>query len=328
MFYMNKNLDILYKIIDKYNFGKLNEDISEVKGGLCHLNYKLVTDNGTFMIKFVGDISNKKFWDEQDLLEDKLIENKIPGIYALKFNGSKVQCIDDTLFYIYPWYNGVSIRGENATISQTKKMAKYSAMINNIETKKKEDNYKSIDIDWDKYIEYSLDKNDYIYTILKENKDILIELMDEGNKRLSRMDKIVSLSHCDMDYKNVMWHDNEFKLIDMDSLGYANPYMLLFKNALVWSGYEEGNISYNKFKIFINTYFEYSKLDNNMNLEDYYYATLIGLEWLEVNLKRALGLFGDDSDLINLGKEQVKITMMQIINYYHCKDKIITCFNK
>ena len=106
---MNKNLDILYKVLEKYNLWELKEEISPLKDGLFHLNYRLFTSKGDYLVKFVGDSSSIKYWKEKDLLEDKLIENNIPGIYVLKFDKIKVQCIDDTLFYIYPWYKGKSI---------------------------------------------------------------------------------------------------------------------------------------------------------------------------------------------------------------------------
>ena len=142
------------------------------------------------------------------------------------------------------------------------------------------------------------------------------------------MKNVSALCHCDMDYKNVMWIDNKFKLIDMDSLRYYNPYMLLFKNALVWSGYEESNIDYKRFASFIKTYFKYANLDSDINLEDYYYATMIGLEWLEVNVKRALKLVGDSQLMFDIGLDQTKITISQIRNYYNNKDKIINALNE
>lgn len=324
---MKKDIEILNKIINKYNLGNLKEEITRVMGGLCHITYRLDTSSGTFLVKFVGEGKDINYWKDKDNLERKLVKNNIPGIYALEFNNSLVQEIDGILFYIYPWYEGKSIRGINASIDQTKLMAKYSAIINNIEMKSSKQEYRKLNIDWDKYIEYAFKNNEYIYNVLKDNKDMIIELTNEGNKRLEKMSKLLALSHCDMDYKNVMWSKQDFKLIDMDSLGYANPYMLLFKNALVWSGYEEGNIDYSRFKLFIDTYFQYSKLEKNFNLEDYYYSTLIGIEWLEVNVKRALKLLGDNAQLVNLGLEQVKITIMQIKNYYDHKNEIINIYN-
>lgn len=43
---------------------------------------------------------------------------------------------------------------------------------------------------------------------------------------------VAEICHIDMASKNVLWLDNEFKLIDLECLGYSNPYVELFELAL------------------------------------------------------------------------------------------------
>lgn len=322
-----KDLDFLYAIAKEYSFGEVLEKPHTVKGGFCHVVYKLNTTSGIYLIKLVGNNSpdNKpfRFWKEKDKMEDKLFENKIPAVYSLVFNGSRVQQLNNQMFYVYPWFEGEIVRGRDASKKQTKLMAKYSALINNIEYNPEAKRTKPVKIDWQYYIDYAKGKNQFIYDSLVQNKAMLDDFVKKGNNRLCKMPKGSALSHCDMDYKNVMWTGDKCKLIDMDSIGYSNPYMLLFKNALVWSGYEECQIDYERFALFIKTYFKFSKLEKIKNLEDYFYATLIGPEWLEVNVKRALGLVGDSQALIEMGLSQTQITLDQIKNFIENKDKII-----
>lgn len=40
---MKKDIEILNKIINKYNLGNLKEEITRVMGGVCHITYRLDT---------------------------------------------------------------------------------------------------------------------------------------------------------------------------------------------------------------------------------------------------------------------------------------------
>lgn len=324
---MELDVNILKKLAKEYNLGEIVETPYKTTGGFCHTVYKITTTKGEYLIKPVGANTKdgKNFWKGKDALEEKLIQNNIPGIYSLKFNNSRVQVFNDELIYIIPCFNGKPIRGDKATNKQTKQMAKCSALVNNIDLREEGFNLEPISIDWQYYVDYAKDKNEYIYNTIKDNLNLLNELTEKGNAHIHKMTKHYALSHCDMDYKNVLWNKKEFKLIDMDSLSYYNPYMLLFKNALVWSGYEENNINYRRFKLFIKTYFKHSNLkEKTLNLEDYYYATMLGLKWLEVNMQRVLHLVDNWKEMCDIGLEQTKITIAQIQNYYKNKHKIIS----
>ena len=135
-----------------------------------------------------------------------------------------------------------------------------------------------------------------------------------------------AICHNDMDSKNVLWNGDEFRLIDLECLGYSNPYLELFELALCWSGYESCNIDFDLFNTFIKSYFDNSNLDTNVDWETLYYCNNGRLGWLEYNIKRALMLECDTEEEQHLGISEVKETVEHIIYYDKVKDEILKNF--
>lgn len=79
------------------------------------------------------------------------------------------------------------------------------------------------------------------------------------------------------------------------------PCLELFELALCWSGYESCNINFDLFNTFINSYFENSQLNKNIDFETLYYSNFGRLEWLEYNIKRALMIECDTEEKQQLG---------------------------
>ena len=314
------------KIVREYDLGSLVEEPSRVYGGYLHKSYKLVTTKNTYFLKYFGTTNNVNETIEryriQSELEDLLKKNKVPAIYSIEFNNRKVQIVDNEVFYLFPWCDGVAIKGKDATKRHCKKIAKISSLIHSFDTKYK-GKLKEVHIDWKSYMDIAKEKNDYIYNMLNENIDMLNELIDKGNKYYSLIPSVSTICHNDMDCKNVLWVNNECYLIDMECLGYGNPYLETFKHALVWSGYEEACINFKLYNYFYKKYFKYSRFKNEVDMEALYYGSFLDLEWLEVNIKRALKLVGESEEIYLMGMDQSKETIERIRHFYQNRDKII-----
>ena len=170
---------------------------------------------------------------------------------------------------------------------------------------------------------YNIIQHLQINDIIFDKIDILNDSMNKGNQVVDKLPNYVAVCHNDLDSKNVLWMNNDFKIIDLECLGYANPYLELFILALCWSGYESCNINFKLFKAFINSYFENSKLSRNIDWETLYYANNGRLEWLEYNIKRSLMLEIDSHEEQQLGINEVKQTIDHIIYYHLLKDEIL-----
>ena len=155
----------------------------------------------------------------------------------------------------------------------------------------------------------------------------MIIFNEDGELCQKYMPNVISICHNDMDSKNVMWLNDEYKIIDLECLGYFNPYLELFELALCWSGYEKCDIDFNKFKTFMNSYFENSKLDRNINWEVLYYFNNGRLGWLEYNLKRALRIECSSEEEYEIGMNEVKETIEHVVYYDKVKNDILKNIN-
>ena len=187
-------------------------------------------------------------------------------------------------------------------------------------------NRSEINVDWDILIEKLSESNTELNGLLNANRDILYDSQQKGNLAVKKIPHILAICHNDMDSKNVLWNNGDnCRIIDLECLCYSSPFVELYEMALCWSGYENCNIDFNLFKALIKSY-----ADNGGELPDdweiIYYSSYGRLEWLEYNVKRALGIdCGEDE--IEMGISEVRETMEHIVYYHGVRDEILECLN-
>ena len=321
------------KLVEQLNLGKINVGPIQVNGGLTHRMFKIFTDKGKYIVKLLNPNIMKRStamdnFNRADSFEEILQSNNIKAVYSLKFNNKKMQEIDGQYFYVYEWYDGKSLKDSEITEYHCKQIGKALAEIHNIDLKNVKYNTDEKNINFKYYIKLSKEKLSPIYDLIYDKLDILNESMNKGNMAIKSLPNYLSICHNDMDSKNVMWLGNDYKLIDLECLGYSNPYLELYELALCWSGYEKCNINFDLFKTFINSYFDNSKLDKNIDWESIYYANNGRLEWLEFNIKRSLMIDCDTEEEQKIGINEVKETIEHIIYYDKVKDDILNAIKE
>ena len=321
------------KLVEQLNLGKINVGPIQVNGGLTHRMFKIFTDKGKYIVKLLNPNIMKRStamdnFNRADSFEEILKSNNIKAVYSLKFNNKKMQEIDGQYFYVYEWYDGKSLKDSEITEYHCKQIGKALAEIHNIDLKNVKYNTDEKNINFKYYIKLSKEKLSPIYDLIYDKLDILNESMNKGNMAIKSLPNYLSICHNDMDSKNVMWLGNDYKLIDLECLGYSNPYLELYELALCWSGYEKCNINFDLFKTFINSYFDNSKLDKNIDWESIYYANNGRLEWLEFNIKRSLMIDCDTEEEQKIGINEVKETIEHIIYYDKVKDDILNAIKE
>jgi len=320
-------------ILISFNMGKMVSEPEKVTGGLTHKMYKINTDKGNYIIKLLNpNIMSRATamnnYNRADLIEEKLKQNNVPAIYSLIYNKKKMQELNGQYFYVYNWYDGKSLKNNEIKKSNCNKIGEALANIHNIDLKNKEFMRNEIHVDFNKYIESAKKIDSPIYDLLQDKVEILNESMNCGNKAIKSMPKLLSICHNDMDSKNVLWIKDDYKIIDLECLGYSNPYLELFELAICWSGYEKCNIDYDLFNSFFNSYFRNTTLDTNINWETVYYCNFGRLEWLEFNIKRALMIECDTKEEQDLGINEVKETIEHVVYYAKVKDEILSNINQ
>ena len=321
-------MDIFNKICLQLDLGEIMVEPTQLKGGFMHKMYSLFTTKGKYAIKMLNPYVMKRDtvfenYRIAEELEAKLEQSDIPILPALIFNGKKMQEIDGQYFYLFDFYEGKSLKGEEITIEHCRKIGEFLAKIHNIEKESQPYNRSEINVDWDMLIEKLSESNTELYNLLSSNRDILYESQQKGNLAVKKMPPVLTICHNDMDSKNVLWNGADCRIIDLECLCYSSPFVELYEMALCWSGYESCNIDFNLFKAPIKSY-----ADNGGELPDDWeticYSSYGRLEWLEYNVKRALGIdCGEDE--IEMGLSEVRETMEHIVYYHSVRDNILEC---
>lgn len=327
------NLNMFFnKMIEELNLGNIIEEHVKVTGGLTHRMFKIVTDKGRYIVKLLNPNIMKRptamdNFNKSDKYEEILKSNGINAVYSLKFNNKKMQEIDGQYFYVYEWYDGVVLKDDKITKYHCEEIGKALAKIHNIDLVKKKYKTYEKNIDFKYYIELAKIRKSSIYDLLYDKLDILNDSMNKGNEAIKHLPNYYALCHNDMDSKNVMWFNKDYKIIDLECLGYSNPYLELYELALCWSGYEKCNINFELFKTFFKSYFNNTKLDKNVDWEIFYYANNGRLEWLEFNIKRSLMIECDSKEEQEIGINEVKETIEHVIYYDKVKNEILSNIN-
>lgn len=326
------NTDNFFDLVaEDLQLGQVIESPVRITGGFMHRMFKVVTDKGRYIIKLLNPnimkrptaMGNYKIADD---IEDILKQNNIPAVYALEFNGSKMREHDGQYYYIFDWYDGKSLKDGEIKAFHCKKIGEVLAKIHNIDLKNEPFERNEIHIDWQKYARLAKEVNSPIYDMIKDKVDLLNDSMTKGNIAIKKMPPVKAICHNDMDSKNVLWFGDEFRLIDLECLGYSNPYLELFELALCWSGYENCNIDFALCSAFFKAYFKNTDLDTGIDWEVMYYSNYGRLEWLEYNIKRALMIECDTEEEQKLGISEVKETVEHIVYYDKVKDEILNLF--
>lgn len=326
----NKDGNALFfeKLASKLGLGTIIEKVCRISGGLTHKSYSLTTDAGKYFIKLLNPNIMKRTnalsnFKRTEIMEEVLNSNGIEAIYSLKFNNKKMQEIGGKYFYVFDFYDGRILNYSEVNIKHCEKISNVLSKIHNIDLRQEKAIYEEKYINWDYYINIAKDKSSLIYEMIYDKKDILYDFINNRNLLIEKLPNISAICHNDLDIKNVMWINYDFKIIDLECLDYSNPYVELFSIALSWSGFDECNIDYSLLNLFFENYFNNSKLNNNVNWEAIYYSNIGIFEWLEYNIKRALMLEADTEEEQRLGIKEVEKTIKQIIYYYTSKNNIL-----
>ncbi len=316
------------KMVSVLNLGNITEGPLKVTGGLTHRMFKVFTDQGKYIVKLLNPNIMKRTtamenFNRADSIEKLLKKHGIEAIYSLEFHNRKMQELDGQYFYIYEWYDGKPLKSHEITNYHCEEMGKVLARIHNIDFQYKNMEVKEKNIDFEYYIHLAKEKNSPIYEMIYDKLDILNESMNKGNIAIHKLPNVLAICHNDLDSKNVMWFHNEYKIIDLECLGYSNPYLELYEIALCWSGYENCDIQFDLFKTFLKAYFHDSKLNANIDWENIYDANNGRLEWLEFNIKRALLIDCDEKEEQELGINEVRETIEHVVYYQKVKDDIL-----
>lgn len=333
--YLRKNINKkIEKLIKNNDLENKILSIDKVIGGLSHRMYKVITNTKAYAIKELNQgIMKRKDAYSNFVFSEKVtniaIKNGIPAVGAIKLNNDIIQNIDNDYFMIFDWIEGKVLSPDEINEEHCRIIAKNLAKIHSIDfTKIEEKDRKKLSsktFKWSEYLEETKKQNKKYLKLLEENCELLKEINDKSNKGLQYAKNNLIISHTDLDTKNVIWQENNPIIIDWEASSYINPIIELIQVAWYWSGGEEQNIDYNKFKIIIDTYKANSKIEIDSNIKELIYADVYsGLEWIDYNLKRSLCIENTyNEEEIKLAENEVIQSINEIKYNFEQIDKMI-----
>ena len=312
---INKTID---KLMRKAGLGSVAGEIKPVTGGLMHRMFKVTTQSGTYAVKCLNPEIMKRpeakanYRTAEDL-EKRLEEAGIPMVPAMTFGTRKMLSVDGAYFYIYRWQKGAITDESGATPSQCKKAGELLGRIHAIDSKilpAKECGEPEVsNVDFAGLAKLAAEKKSPVAKLLQESVPMLADAQEKLNEARRSLPPVRSICDGDMDPKNVMWYRGKPYVIDLECLAYENPVGSCLDLALQWSGLTNGAFRRESLAAFFEGY--QKSYDNGfVDYDSLFGIAYTWIEWLAYNIRRALGLEGENE--AELGEPEVRNTIGRI----------------
>ena len=308
--------DLITSLMQTCGLGNVNSPIEQVSGGFLHRMYKVVTEGGTYAVKYLNpEIMGREGvfanYERAEKIEGILEKEDIPIVSAMTVNGKKMQNIDGQYFYIFHWQEGQITDWNNITNEQCYTAGNILGKIHAIDPQKVPHKEPEMShIDWQEYLCRAEEQNSEITTVLAVNIQLLIAATKELNRAKKSLPDLLCISNEDMDPKNIMWSDGQSYVIDLECLDYGNPVSHALQLSLQWSGITTCNLDVEKIVTFFDGYL--NAYDNGFRTyRDVFGLAYSWVDWLEYNIQRALGTCVDEQERC-MGISEVKNTIDRI----------------
>lgn len=314
---MYLGMEKISALMEQCGLGTIKGQILPVSGGLMHKMYKVQTTTGIYAVKCLNpEIMSrpdaKKNYSEAERLERILEDKGIPIVAAMSFDGKKMVSVSGRYYYIFPWQEGKITDIDAISTEQSYKAGEILGRIHSIEAKDASQEEPSLsEVDFRGLLESAKAKENMIAPLLEANMLLLETSQIKLNAARKKLPAMRAISNDDMDPKNIMWHDGNAYVIDLECLGYSNPVSSCLELSLQWAGTVNGNFDKNNLEAFFKGYLSY--YDNGFRAYDEVFGiAYTWIEWLEYNIKRALGITSTDADEIRLGELETENTINRI----------------
>ena len=296
-------MENIHALITQCGLGTIAEEISPVSGGFMHKMYKVRTTSGTYAVKSLNpEIMSRpdalKNYAEAEKLERILEDNGLPVVAALSFDGKKMMSANGRFYYIFPWQEGKITDFNDISEEQCFTAGSLLGRIHSIDAHNTDAEEPELsEIDYASLLESAVKKESVIAPVLKENISLLEYAQKELNRARMMLPSMRAICDDDMDPKNIMWLDGNAYIIDLECLEYGNPIASCLNLALQWYGTVTENFRRENLEAFFKGYL--SSYDNGFRSYDELFGiSYTWIEWIEYNIRRALGMVSSDEDEI------------------------------
>ena len=305
------------ELCKKLQIGKLIEEPRRLSGGFLHKMYSLSTDNGKYAVKLLNPFIMQREtamenFRTAEYFEAILEEAGLPVLPAIVFGGKKMQVISGQYFYVFRWFSGKALQPCSITKEHVKCIGETLARIHRLESLVTGEKTDTVRINWAQYEEKLSIQEPEIGQLLEESLVFLEEMQSAANEAIKKLPAICAVCHNDMDPKNVLWDGAEYRVIDLECLGYGDPQIELIETALCWSGLDDCHVDTELFSAFLSAYAKAGgKIPEDLHAA--YHANCGRLYWLEYCVQRALGT-NCSAEEQDIGRDGIYTTLKQL----HC----------
>lgn len=269
---------------------------AQLSGGHSHRMFALTTTRGRYAVKLL----NPEVMARPDAManyasceafEAMLEAAGLPILPARVIDGRKMQCVDGQYLYVFNLYEGRVLSDAEITPAHCAAMGSVLARIHATaiavdEAASAEDAETADSPDWPPLVAALLREPESRAEGADMHRALPLLLRVTRAMELSsaRLPRRAALCHNDMDAKNVLWQGSDFRIIDLECLGPANPEQELLDLAVSWAGYELDEAN---FRAFVTAYLAAGGRIAS-DPADLYDSRRNHIDWLAYNARRAL----------------------------------------
>lgn len=314
-----KLTNLFNEVVKKYDIGNLIKEPIQLTGGITNRVFKLDTDKSNYILKILSTKNINKY-ELSEGIASIAANNNINALCAIKYDNKYVNTINNTNVVLYPYYEGNVLLTKDLTLKHVEVLGKELAKLHKLQIPSNIDITKYEKHDFN-YLNSQLDSNDW-NKLFKDNINNIITIYDKVYDSYSKLSNNYSYVHKDFNRKNVLWNNEEFKIIDWETSCIDNPSIDFFNSAWFLSN----DIEEAKFNTFIDAYFSINTLPDDYNI-GVYAALIEECNWLAFSIKRALGKISNEGYEIELGMDSINSSTKEIINYYNKIDLMLKLLN-
>ncbi len=304
---------LILAVCKAYDIGHYNSDITICAGGLQHTIYQFTTNTGQFIIKILNPniINHPNLKDRYRITEAiaHTFSKYISAICAITHHDDPIFIFENDITMLFPYVNGKILLQNEITSQHILKLAYALACIH----KANITHHPVPEVEIPKKIgNFNLPFENQIKQKLIKTLPVINDICEQCENNITILKNNTVISHRDLDPKNVLWNDNNYYIIDWESVGLINRTKDLLTTALYWCFDDHYQVNLDSLVSFITIY----QKNCGLLLKDEIEPALNGflgdwISWLDFNLNRMLNNSNESHEYL-LGMKEASKTLQAI----------------
>lgn len=310
------------RICAALSLGERTAPATPLHGGFIHRMFRVRTARGDYAVKLLNPeimrrpdaLGNYRAAEEGEAL---LEGAGLPILPAKTIAGRKLHCVDGQYLYVFDYFAGRALTGGEITPAHCAEIGAVLAKIHGVASRAASAPQDAPPIGWSRLAEDLLNVPGARAEglLLQSAVPMLARITADAEEAGRRLPPVEALCHNDMDPKNVLWRGADFRIIDLECVGFANPLQEMIDLAAAWSGGEEV-----RFRAFASAYRDAGG-EAVTDAATLYDSRRNDLDWLAYNAGRALAKEPQERET---ARQQIRLTVEKIRSDLRSRERILS----